>query len=142
MTANDRSLSNRSVIRRNIKNAAMPISAPIADSQREPRNGAVRASDTNREANAPAGCDDAEERIQRHWLGPTSDGSAAHGRIAMHRRADASDCGSATVTDPTSSTAVRHTRALLGGTTNVVDSRKKSPPLATVDGVVLATMPA
>ena len=59
----------------------------------------------------------------------------------MHRRADVSDCGSATVTDPTSSTAVRHTRVLLWGTTNVADSRKKSPPLATVNGVVVVTMP-
>ena len=66
---------------------------------------------------------------------------ACYRRMEMHHCPEAFDFGSATVTDPTSSTAVRHTSTLFRGTTNVLDSKKKSPPLATVTGDVLVMVP-
>jgi len=59
----------------------------------------------------------------------------------MHYSPDAFDCGSAIVTDATSRIAVRQTCALFWGTTNVLESRKKSPPFATVTGDVVVMVP-
>ena len=59
----------------------------------------------------------------------------------MHQSAEAFDVGAATVTEPTSRIAVRHTSELFCGTTNVLESRKKSPPFATVVGGVVVIVP-
>jgi len=59
----------------------------------------------------------------------------------MHHNGKSFECGSSIVTDPTSRTAVLHTSMLSLGTTNVLDSKKKSPPLATVDGAVVVIVP-
>ena len=64
-----------------------------------------------------------------------------YGRIGVHHGREASDFGSTMVTEATSRIAVRHTCALSWGTTKVLDSRKKSPPFATVKGDVVIIVP-
>jgi hypothetical protein len=61
--------------------------------------------------------------------------------MGMHHNGNSFECGSSIVTDPTSRTAVLHTSMLSLGMTKVLESRKKSPPLATVDGAVVTMLP-
>ena len=59
-----------------------------------------------------------------------------------HHSGNDFELGSAIVLDPTSSIAVRHTSTLSAGITNVLDSRKKSPPFALTIGVVVVIVRA
>jgi hypothetical protein len=61
--------------------------------------------------------------------------------MGMHHSGKVFECGSAIVTAPTSRTAVLHTSTLVSGTTNVLESKKKSPPFATVNGTVVVMVP-